>query len=165
MKARMNGPGRLGAAAALILLGLTAIAAWTNAVLVSVSPPEGPSGAEVQVPIAIDGSAEPIGAFGLDVSFPAAMFEYLGAGKGPLTSDWSFVAANPAKPGQLRVGAYAGSGTKIAPGRTGALVVLRFRVTCGACDKGTTGKFCVSGFVDGLAGMDGSDSCALFTLK
>jgi len=164
MKESTNGRIKLRAAASIAFLSAIALAARTNSVLVSVSPPEAASGAEVQVPIAIDGSAAPIGAFGLDVSYPAAMFEYLGAVKGPLTADWAYVAANPVKPGEVRVGAFAGAGTKIAAGKAGTLVVLRFRVTCGACAKGTTGKMCISGFVDGLTGMGGSDSCALFSL-
>jgi len=136
-----------------------------NAVLVSVTPPSAAAGAEIQVPISIDRNAAAVEAFGLDLSFPEAMLDYLGASKGNLTADWSRLEGNRIAPGRVRAGGFAGSGTKIAAARSGILVVLRFRVTCGSCPDGEAGRICLSGFVDGLAGMGGAGSCALFTFN
>jgi hypothetical protein len=163
-------PAVLIAAALLALLPLgpgaagKGSAADPNTVVVFVTPLKAGPGEEAELVVGIDRNAAVIGAFGLDVSFPTSMFTYLDVQKGGLTEDWTTVNANQIGPGRVRVGGFAGAGPKIASGRSGTLAVLRFKVSCGSCPNGTTARSCLSAFVDGLAGMAGTGSCALFTL-
>jgi hypothetical protein len=165
-------PAVLTAAALLALLAIEPNAGGTgsdqvsapNTVVVSITPLKAGTGDEVELVIGIIRNAAGIGAFGLDIAFPTSIFTYLGVQKGGLTENWSYVNAGQIDPDRIRVGGFAGTGSQIAPGREGTLAILRFKVTCGSCKDGTAARICISSFVDGFAGMNGLNSCALFTL-
>ena len=87
----------------------------SNEIWIVCGPASGGTGTVVTVYIAIRGNTSEIDAFGLDVNFSTAMFEYLATAQGDLTGGWS-VVGNDLGSGVIRVGGYAGGASAISTG-------------------------------------------------
>lgn len=64
-------------------------------------------------------------AWGLDLNFPDAAADYGSITPGDLVAGWNSVDANELNPGQLRIGAFAGSGSPIVGTAIGKLCIVR----------------------------------------
>jgi hypothetical protein len=137
--------------------------ATDNDVTLSISPTSARPGATVTVTIGIKGNLQAIDAFGLDLTYDSAMFDYVSSSKGTLTSSWGLVSANSPSPGLVKVGGAAFGGTSIPVGSTGSVIIVRLRVTGGTLNNGDTSAVALSSFTDDFVGM-GVPSARWFTL-
>jgi len=137
--------------------------ATDNDVTLSISPSSGKSGTTVTVTIGIKGNLQPISAFGMDLTFNGAMFDFVNSSKGTLTGSWGLVSANSPSQGLVKVGGAAFGGTPIPVGSTGSVIIVRLRVTGGSLNNGDRSAIRVSTFSDDIAGM-GVPSARWFTL-
>jgi hypothetical protein len=137
--------------------------ATDNDVTLSISPTSARPGATVTVTIGIKGNLQAIDAFGLDLTYDSAMFDFVSSSKGTLTSSWGLVSANSPSPGLVKVGGAAFGGTSIPVGSTGSVITVRLRVTGGSLNNGDRSAVTLSSFTDDFVGM-GVPSARWFTL-
>jgi hypothetical protein len=135
-----------------------------NDITLSVSPTSGSSGQTVTITIGVKGNLQPISAFGMDLTYNGAMFDFVSSSKGTLTGNWGLVSANSPSQGLVKVGGAAFGGTPIPVGSTGSVIIIQLRVTGGSLSNGDTSKIQISTFTDDIAGM-GVPSSRTFTLK
>jgi len=81
-----------------------------NAKFITCSPSSGGTGTIVAITIAIIGNLQQIEAFGMDLSFDPAIFQYQDMSRGNLTGDWAEVNGNVTTPGLLIVGGFKRAG-------------------------------------------------------
>ena len=136
----------------------------SNEIWIVCGPASGGTGTVVTVYIAIRGNTSEIDAFGLDVNFSTAMFEYLATAQGDLTGGWS-VVGNDLGSGVIRVGGYAGGASAISTGSEGSVALMQFRVTCTGCPNGSTSQICMENLVDDIVGMSINPACVTFTFS
>jgi hypothetical protein len=127
--------------------------ATDNDVTLSISPTSGVQGTTVTVTIGVKGNLQPIDAFGLDLTFDSAMFDFVNSSKGSLTGNWGLVSANSPSTGLVKVGGAAFGGTPIAVGSTGSVIIVRLRVTGGSLNNGDRSYIRISTFTDDFIGM------------
>ena len=138
--------------------------ATDNDVSLSISPTSGTSGTTVVVTIGVIGNLQPISAFGMDLTYDGAMFDFVSSSKETLTGNWSLVRAHSPSSGLVKAGGAALGGTPIAVGSTGSLVVVVLRVTGGSLNDSDSSAISVSNFTDDIQGM-GVPSARWFTLR
>ena len=137
-------------------------ASTRNAISVSASPAQGTTGTTVTFVIAIDGNSRDISAFGLDLTFDTAMFQYVGTSKGTLTGDWTYIAGNNAS-GTITIGGFAGSGTPVTTGQSGAIAVVTLSVTGGSYSNGYQSQVLIRSYADDFSGMSPEPATTTFT--
>jgi hypothetical protein len=137
--------------------------ATDNAVTLTISPTSGAAGTIVTVTIGVKGNLQPISAFGMDLTYDGAMFQFVDSAKGALTGSWGWVSANPFSSGLVRVGGF-GSATPIPVGSTGSIITVRLRVTGSSLSDGDQSLIRVLNFTDDIAGMVNPGS-RTFTLR
>jgi hypothetical protein len=137
--------------------------ATDNDVTLSISRTSGRAGDLVTVTIGVKGNLQPISAFGMNLTYDGAMFDFVSSAKGSLTGSWGLVSANSPSPGLVKVGGAAFGGTPIAVGSTGSIITVRLRVTGGSLNNGATTQIRVAAFTDDIQGM-GVPRAKTFTL-
>jgi hypothetical protein len=148
--------------AVTLRLTTTAPPANDNEIYLSVSPPSGDTGTPVTVTINIKGNTSPIGSFGLDLTFPSDMFQYISYSRGTLTGSFASVAANSPSPGLVKIGGFGGT-TSVPAGSTGSLIVIRLNVTCNTCVDGRRERICMEKLTDDISAMITAPACRNFT--
>lgn len=140
--------------------------ATDNDITLAINRTSGSSGDFVSVTIGIKGNLQPIGDFGMILTFDKDMFQFVNFSKGTLTQNWGAVGANESPPlsGIVNIGGARFGGTPIAVGSTGSLVVVVLRVTGGSLNDGDSSAISVSTFTDDIQGM-GVPSARWFTLR
>jgi hypothetical protein len=113
-------------------------------------PVYGDVGETVIVPVLIN-TVNTIVSFGIDISFPLNLLTYVNATRGPVATDFVFLASEwPG--GVVRIGAYGG---EIDPGTSGVLATLEFNVAGAGC-----AALCVEELFEDLAEANGYSGCA-----
>jgi hypothetical protein len=136
-----------------------------NEIAVACSPSSGRTGDFVDIPVTILGNTKEIKAFGLDITYDSAMFDFVSVSPGSLTSSWGAgFAGFLVSPGRARVGGYGGT-FSIPVSSSGSIAVLRLKVTCGSCTDGTQSQICIVSFTDDIAGMTTAPGCVTFTYR
>jgi hypothetical protein len=135
-----------------------------NDITLSVSPTSGTYGTIVTVTIGVRGNMQPISAFGMDLTYDGAMFQFVDSTKGTLTGSWGLVSANSPSSGLVRVGGAAFGGAAIPVGSTGSIIIVRLRVTGGSLSDGAQSLIRVLNFTDDIVGM-GNPGARTFTLR
>ena len=139
-------------------------ASTRNAISVSASPAQGTTGTTVTFVIAIDGNNRDISAFGLDLTFDTAMFQYVGTAKGTLTGDWTYIEGNNTS-GTVTIGGFAGSGTPVTTGQSGAIAVVTLSVTGGSYSNGYRSQVLIRSYADDISGMSPEPATTTFTYQ
>jgi hypothetical protein len=134
-----------------------------NDVTLSISPNSGIEGTMVTVTIGVNWNLQPISAFGLDLTYDGAMFQFVSSSKGTLTGNWELVNANSPSSGLVKVGGAAFSGTPIPVGSTGSVIFVTLSVTGDSLNNGDISAIRLSAFTDDFVGM-GVPSARWFTL-
>jgi hypothetical protein len=135
-----------------------------NAISVSCSPAEAYPGASVSFAIAVDGNINEISAFGLQLTFDTAMFQYVGTSKGGLTSSWAYVDGNETS-GTVTIGGFAGSGTSVPVGSSGVIAVVTLTVTGASYGNGRQSTVTIRAYADDISGMQPEPATTTFTLR
>jgi len=136
----------------------------SNEIAISCDPASGAAGTIVTFTIQISGNTQTITAFGLEMSFDPAMFDYLDTGKGSLTGGWGAVAGNLIRSGVVRIGGFGGT-SSIRVGSSGSIAVVRLRVTGGASPDGTRTSVSIGSFTDDIVSMRTSPGSTTFTFR
>lgn len=135
-----------------------------NVITLSISPTSGTADTIVTVTIGVRGNLQPISAFGMDLTYNGAMFQFVDSAKGTLTGSWGLVSANSPSSGLVRVGGVKFGGTAIPVGSTGSIITVRLRVTGGSLSDGDQSQIRVLNFTDDIVGM-GNPGARTFTLR
>ena len=98
-------------------------------------------------------------AFGFEVDFDQAYFQFMGADKGTLTQAWSMVDGNEDIPGHLIVGGLVGNTDDLSEDEVGSIVNLNFTVL-GASG---TSDIVISKYIDDMKGFQPAQITAQFT--
>lgn len=149
-----NSPQTVG-----VTLQITA-AGGSNQISVSCSPSQGVTGTTVSFPISISGNSSAFSAFGLQLTFDTAMFQYVGTTNGSLTQGW--VVAGSEISGTVTLGGYAGT---IAAGSSGTIAIITLKVTGGTYSNGKQSVVSIKSYVDGVAGMKPEPATTTFTYR
>jgi hypothetical protein len=137
-----------------------------NEIAVSCRPSSGGTGSVIDVSITILGNLNAIKAFGLEVTYDATMFDFVSVNKGSLTGSWGTVTGSVVSAGKARIGGYVGDPSLAIPvGSSGSIVILRLKVTCGACSDGKQSQICIGSFTDDIVGMTTAPACTVFTYR
>ena len=134
-----------------------------NVISLSCSPSSGGTGTEVTVTISVTKNKNEIKAFGFEMTFDAAVFQLQKVEKGVLTSGWAAVDGNETTPGSMITGGFMGSGTAVAPGSTGILAQIKFKVIYSGNDDGFTRQLAINNYSDNLVGMKPEPASTSFT--
>ena len=135
-----------------------------NQISVSCSPAQGQTNTTVSFPVSISGNSRAISSFGLQLTFDTAMFQYVATSKGSLTGDWTYIDGN-ASSGTVTLGGFAGSGTTIATGNSGTIVIVTLRVTGGTYGDGQPSVVTIRSYADDIAGMTPEPATTTFTYR
>jgi len=136
-----------------------------NEISISCDPSSAGTGVIITIPIEIKGNIQEIKAFGLDLTYDTAMFEYQSVSEGDKTGDWSSVDGNEVSSGTVRIGGFAGSADPIPRGSVGSIVRVTLKVTCSGCDDGQQSQICIQEYTDDIGGMTPEPSCTSFTFR
>jgi hypothetical protein len=136
-----------------------------NEISISCDPNSGGIGTIVTIPVTIKGNMQEIGAFGLELTYDATMFEYQNTSAGNLTGSWTAVDGNEIRPGTVRVEGYAGYADYVLKGSAGSIVKITLKVSCIACNDGQQSQICIQNYKDDIVGMISAPSCVTFTYK
>lgn len=136
-----------------------------NAISLSCSPSSGGTGIEVTVTISVTKNQTEIKAFGFEMTFDSAIFQLQKVEKGVLSSSWATVDGNETSPGNILVGGFMGSGAPVAPGSSGSLVQIKFKVIYSGSDNGFSRQFAIKNYMDNIAGMNPNPATATFTFQ
>ena len=136
-----------------------------NKISVSCSPSTGGTGTEITVTVSINKNQREIKAFGLEITFDPAVFQYLSTGKGSLTGSWASVDGNVNDPGKLIVGGFGGSGTPLATGSSGSLLQVKFKVIYSGSNDNFTNQITIKNYQDHISGMTPATASVTFTYK
>lgn len=128
--------------------------ATDNDVTLSISPTSGGPGTTVTVTIGVKGNLQPISAFGMELTYNGAMFDFVNSSKGTLTGNWGLVSANSPSSGIVKVGGAAFGGTPIPVGSTGSIIIVRLRVTGASLNDRDQSQIRISVFTDDIQTMD-----------
>ncbi len=121
-----------------------------NEVGIFISPSSGGTGTVVSITISIKGNTSPISsAFGLDLHYNTAIFQYLSTSKGTLTGSWAAVDGG-ASSGTITVGGFRGSGSVIPTGSQGSIAIVRLKVIPSSSQ---TTQITMNNLIDDLSGM------------
>ena len=132
-----------------------------NEVGIRISPSSGGTDTIVTITVFIKGNTSPIAsAFGLNLSFDPAVFQYQSTSKGTLTSIWAAVDGG-ASGGTVTVGGFRGAGNVISTGSEGSIAVVRFKVIHSGGSLSRT--FTMTNPIDDLSGMTIRPGSVLFT--
>jgi hypothetical protein len=138
-------------------------------ILISCNPDSGKTGAIITVPISIKGNTKEIKAFGLELTFDRAMFEYQGTSKGDLTGSWPTVDGNEIRAGTVRVGGYAGGSDSTIPViptcSKGSIAKITLKVVYSGAIDGLQSQISIQNYVDGIAAMTPHPNYATFTYR
>jgi len=131
-----------------------------NRVGISISPSSGGTNQIVTITISVDGNTSPISsAFGLELHYNTAIFQYLNTSKGTLTSSWAAVDGG-ASSGTITVGGFRGSGSVISTGSQGSIAVVRLQVIPSSSQ---TTQITMNNLIDDLSGMIVNPGSRTFT--
>ena len=136
-----------------------------NAISVSCSPTSGGTGAEVTVTVSISNNQAEIKAFGLEMTFDAAIFQLQKIEKGLLSNSWTTVDGNENTPGNMIVGGFMGSGDSVPTGSSGSLVQIKFKVIYSGGDDGFSRQLTIKNYLDNIAGMKPDPASVTFTFR
>jgi hypothetical protein len=123
----------------------------------------GGNGTSVTYEVRITGNTSPISAFGLDLTFDDAVFDYVSTSAGSLTGGWGSVDGNLVSAGIVRVGGWGGANA-IPIGKTGSIVRITLRVNCSGC-SGQQPTTCITNFTDDIVSMVKKGLCKQFTVN
>jgi hypothetical protein len=133
-----------------------------NEVGITISPASGGTGTIVTATISISGNTSQISsAFGLELHYNSAIFQYQSTSKGSLTTSWAAVDGG-ASSGTLTVGGFRGSGGVIPVGSQGSIAVVKFRVVYSSSSDQTT-QITMNNIIDDISGMTIKPASAAFT--
>jgi hypothetical protein len=135
----------------------------SNAIFISCSPTSGGTGTIVDVDISINENNKNIDAFGMDMTFDSAIFQYQEMGKGSLTDSWAEVNGNVTTPGLLIIGGFKGAGTSIDTNSIGILATVRLKVIYSGADDNFTREISIKNYKDNIAGMLPDPASTSFT--
>jgi len=99
------------------------------------------------------------------MTFDAAVFQLQKVEKRLLTGNWAAVDGNENTPGNMIAGGFVGSGTAVAPGGTGILAQIKFKVIYSGNDDGFTRQLAINNYSDNLVGMEPEPASPSFTYK
>jgi hypothetical protein len=133
-----------------------------NEIYVTINPATGGTGTAVIVTISIRGNTSVIDAFGLDLTYPGDMFQYVSYSRGTLTGGFASVAANSPSAGLVKIGGFGGT-SSIPVGSSGSLIVIRLNVTCSGCTDGRQGQILMQNLTDDISGMTLAPASRWFT--
>jgi len=136
-----------------------------NKISVSCIPSTGGTGTEVTVTVTINKNQRQIKAFGLEITFDSAVFQYLSTGKGILTASWASVDGNETGAGKLIVGGFGGSGTPVAIGSSGILFQVKFKVIYAGSSDSFTSQITIKNYLDDISGMTPASASVAFAYK
>jgi hypothetical protein len=136
----------------------------SNQIGVSCSPSQGGTGTTVSFPISISGNAKAISSFGLQLTFDTAMFQYVGAAKGSLTGDWTYIDGNDSS-GTVTVGGFSGSGSTVPAGSSGTIAIVTLRVTGGTYSDGQQSQITIRSYADDISGMTPEPATTTFSYR
>ena len=134
-----------------------------NEISISCDPSSGGAGTIATIAMAIKGNIQEIEAFGLELTYDTAMFEYQSVSKGDKTGDWALVDGYEVSSGTIIIGGYAGNADSIPRGTVGNIVEVSLKVTCTACNDGQQSQICIQNYTDDVVGMVSTTSCVIFT--
>ncbi len=135
------------------------------AMAVTCSPTAGVKGTQVTVTISIKDNPNEINVFGMELTFPPKMFDFLELAKGSLVNDWAAVDGNEISAGNLKIGGFKGSGNPIGKNSQGAIVMLKFTVNGSDLSNGQQGQICIKSYTDDIAGIPPEPVCSSFILS
>jgi hypothetical protein len=133
--------------------------------MVICSPASAGPGSTISIAVLIAGNNKEIRVFGLDMDYDSQMFEFESADKGNLDSTWAAVDGNSADAGTVRVGGYVGEGNSVPIGSSGALVLVKLKVTGAQYGSGQKSQVMIKQYTDDIAGFSPESASAVFTLN
>jgi hypothetical protein len=136
-----------------------------DSISISCEPSSGPTGTLVTISVTVKGNLKEIKAFGLELTFSAAMLEYQSVSKGDLTQDWSSVDGNVISSGIVRVGGYAGGANPIPKWSMGSIVKVILKVTGSGCTDGQQSQISIQNCIDDIGGMIIESPSITFTYR
>jgi hypothetical protein len=129
---------------------------------IACSPSSGSKDTEVTVTVSVKENANEIGVFGMDLTFPPRMLEFVRVNKGALTGDWAAVDGNEVSSGNLKIGGFKGSAASVAKNSAGSLVVIKFKVDGSRLSSSQQGQICIKSYTDDITGIPPEPACASF---
>jgi hypothetical protein len=132
---------------------------------ITCSPTAGTKDTQVTVTIAIKDNQHEIGVFGMELTFPPKMFDFLEIAKGSLVNDWAAVDGNEVSAGNLKIGGFKGSGNTIGMNSQGSIAILKFKVDGSDLNNGQQGQICIKSYTDDIAGIPPEPACSSFILS
>jgi Viral BACON domain/Cohesin domain len=138
--------------------------AGSNQISVSCSPSQGVTGTTVSFPVSISGNSKAIAAFGLQLTFDTAMFQYVGTSAGGLTGGWT-VGGNESSPGTVTIGGFAGGGSPVPAGSSGTIAIVTLKVTGGTYSDGKQSVVAIRSYGDDISGMKPEPATTTFTYR
>lgn len=136
-----------------------------NEISISCDPSSGGTGTLVTIPVKIKGNIHEIKAFGLDLTYDTATFEYQSLSKGDKTGNWASVAGNEVSSGTVRIGGFAGAANPIPKGSVGSLVKVVLKVIYSGADDEKQSQILIQNYTDDIVGMTPEPSFTMFTYK
>ncbi len=134
-------------------------------ITVTCNPTGGVKDTQVIVTISLKDNQNEINVFGMELTFPPKMFDFLELAKGSLVNDWAAVDGNEVSAGNLKVGGFKGSGSPIGKNSQGALIILKFKVDGSELSNGQQGQICIKSYTDDIVGIPPEPACSSFILS
>lgn len=134
-------------------------------IVVICSPASASPGSIITIAVLIAGNGKEIRVFGLDMDYDSQMFEFESAGRGDLNSTWTAVDGNAVATGTIKLGGYAGDGSSIAVGSSGAVALVKLKVTGAQYGNGQKSQVWIKQYTDDIAGFTPESAYAVFTLN
>lgn len=136
-----------------------------NKLSVSCSPSSGGTGTVLDITISCVGNSKELKAFGLEMTYDPAIFQYESTGRSDLTGSWAFVDGNEISSGKLIIGGFVGSGNPVPAGSSGSLAIIKIKVIYDGNDDGFSREISIKNYLDDIGGMKPDPSSATFTFK
>lgn len=136
-----------------------------TSITLTCSPSSGGVDTNFTVSVSINNSDREIKVFGFEMKFDTDILKFRRIEDGNLTDSWAAVDGNEIKKGILRVGGFMGSGDPIAPGSSGHIAEVKFRVTGSNFSNGQQSQISIKNYTDDIADMTPNPSHTIFTLR
>jgi urease beta subunit len=117
-----------------------------GAISLPLTPAQGTSGLDVDIPVQISNNSKPLGTFGLDFIFDSGIFTYKSWEPGSLTANWS-VTLN-ATAGKLEIRGIGG--TTVPSPSSGSLIKITLQVNCLSFTAPTNSQLRIENYSDDL---------------
>ena len=134
-----------------------------NKLSITCSPASGGTGTIVDINISCVGNTKEIKAFGLEMTYDAAIFRLESTAKGSLTGSWASVDGNETSSGKMIIGGFVGSGNPVGVGSNGTLVIIKLKVIYSGDNSGFTRQISINNYLDDIAAMSPKPTSATFT--